>query len=248
MAPTSASNTSSYGDTRDLRRVAIGLAVVAAHVALIFVVGRGTRPAAEVVEITFLPLPITPEETKPITQPKVSSTRPSAPSRMKPQPQNAPRSETQIQESEVAPDTSPTAPAAPIDWYAEARTSADALEQRDRIAHGRRSLDGPTQPPLAGPRHVKPACPFEKCEPNWGTGFSIFQSQATKAGRIEKAPDGEVIRWTSDRCFQILVTPNLMHRGMTKCQMPLKKSGPRGDLFKHMKEAPPPEDRATDVP
>lgn len=81
-----------------------------------------------------------------------------------------------------------------------------------------------------------------------GARVTVFKDYGTKKGRIEKAGDGEVIRWTSDHCYQILVTPNVLHRGMTRCVAPLDKKGPRGDLFKHMKEAPPPPDRATDVP
>jgi hypothetical protein len=221
---------------------------VAAHVALLFVIGRGARPAAEVVEVTFFPLPITPDETMreptPAPEPKASPVRASARPRAKSPPQDE-AAPTPLPTTPAAP---PETPAAPIDWYAETRRSADALAQRDRSARERRSLAGPTQPSLAGPRHAKPPCPFEKCEPNWRAGSSIFESENTKAGRIEKAADGEVIRWISNRCFQILVTPNLMHRGMTKCVTPLKKAAPRGDLFKHMKEAPPPEERATDVP
>jgi hypothetical protein len=57
-----------------------------------------------------------------------------------------------------------------------------------------------------------------------------------------------VIRWISNRCYQILVTSNVLHHGMTRCVQPLKKRAARGDLFKHMQDAPPPEERATDVP
>jgi hypothetical protein len=268
VAPTSASDIWSYGDSQELRRAVVVLAVVAAHVALILVIGRGARPVAEVVEVVFFPLPIMSEGSahQPLAadEPKLARASASTRSRGKPRPQEPPRNEAASDAS--APDISAadvpasdtfvpgtsgaasSAPAARIDWYAEARASAGVLEQRDRNARDRRSLAGPAQPPMAGPRHGKPACPFEKCEPTYGTGFSIFESQNTKAGRIEKTPDGEVIRWTSNRCFQILITPNLMHRGMTKCVMPLKKSAPRGDLFKHMNEVPPPAERATDVP
>jgi hypothetical protein len=121
------------------------------------------------------------------------------------------------------------------------------LEQRESTERERRSFAAPKQSSLT-PRHVKPACPFEECEPGWGSGFSVFESQASKKGRIEKTPDGEVIRWSNNYCYQILVSSNEMHRGMTKCQAPLGKLAVRGDLFKHMKEAPPPEERAIDVP
>jgi hypothetical protein len=264
MARTSASDTASVGGTLALRRTAVALAVVAAHVALIFVM-RGARHSAEVLDITLFALPITPED-RPREQARVPEPPISRATEVRPQNVSAARasssarphvepslgepsrSETEVPESEVAAGAGfPSEPAAPVHWYAEARTSADALEQRERIERERRSLAGPKQSPLS-PRHVKPACPFEKCEPNWGADSSIFESQSTKKGRIEKTPDGEVIRWTSNRCYQILVTPNIMHRGMWKCFVPLGKSGARGDLFKHMKEVPPPEERATDVP
>jgi hypothetical protein len=95
---------------------------------------------------------------------------------------------------------------------------------------------------------VKPACPYEQCEPGWGAGFSVFESQPSKKGRIEKTADGEVIRWTGNQCYQILVSSNILHRGMNKCFANLDKAGARGDLFKHMKEVPLPEEKAMDVP
>ncbi len=96
------------------------------------------------------------------------------------------------------------------------------------------------------PDRKVPQCPFEACEPGWGAGPSVFESN--KAGRIEKTDDGETIRWTSNQCYQILVTHNLLHRGMSRCAVALEKRSARGDLFEHMKEAAPPGARPTGVP
>lgn len=242
-------------------RALVAFVVIATHVALIFLIGRSTRHEAEIIDVMLLSsLPITPEEQRaeplraPLPEQKdlvlerrrasgtpaaAASTRAEAPSAVPVSPRDSERNETSTQAN---------APAAPIDWYAQAHATADALDQRDRANRERRPLDGPAGSALAGPRHVKPPCPFEKCEPGWGAAPSVFDSTATKAGRIEKTFDGEVIRWISNRCYQILVTPNILHRAMTRCVTPLKKSPPRGDLFKHMKEIPEPEDGATDVP
>jgi hypothetical protein len=172
------------------------------------------------------------------------------------------RSATEVPGNKVAAGAdSATEPAAPIDWYAEARTSADALERRDRIERERRSLDGPKQRP-PNPRYVTPACPFEKCEPNWGSNSSIFESQHSKGGRIEKIPDdrqrtlqgrpkttgSEVVHWFNNWCYQVLVSEDRSRRGMIWCGVPLGKTAARGDLLDHMNEIPPPEQRATDVP
>jgi hypothetical protein len=268
-------DTESGGGTLELRRAVLALAVVAAHVAVIFVTWRGARNSAEVPDITLIALPITSEDRlrKParISAPPISRAaeiRPRSASAARASPTAAPhverslaehsQSETEVAGNKVAAGAgspgSPGEPAAPVDWYAEARKSVDALEQRENIERERRSLAGPKQHP-SGDRHLRPACPFEKCEPNWGVDLGIFESQDTKRGRIEripddtqKTPDGEVIRWISNHCYQILVTANKLHRNMTKCGAPLGKSAARGDLFKHMNESPPPQDRATDVP
>jgi hypothetical protein len=246
---------------------------------LIFVIGRSTRHAGEVIEVMLLSsLPITseeqpakalppsPSETNETSEQRRgavapafaagqrvgddSAVLPDARSSTDPAPHDAPTSDeaqAELAREHVRAPTSDT-PKGPIDWYAEARSTADALEQRDRADRERRPLDRPNGSALVGPSR-KPPCPFEKCEPGWGNAPSVFDSTATKAGRIEKTFDGEVIRWISNRCYQILVTPEILHRAMTRCVTPLKKSKPRGDLFKHMKEAPPPPaDRATDVP
>jgi len=256
--------------TPELRRVLAAVVVIATHVALIFVMGRSTRHVGEVIDVMLLSsLPITPEEqpTKALPVPPSETKETSARRTVSVTPastapasadarssadaarQNSPTSDEAQSElaREHAPEPAADTPKAPIDWYAEAHSTAGALDQRDRANRERRSLDRPNGSALVGPPR-KPPCPFEKCEPGWGNAPSVFDSTATKAGRIEKTFDGEVIRWISNRCYQILVTPNILHRAMTRCVTPLKKSKPRGDLFKHMKEIPPPADRATDVP
>jgi hypothetical protein len=244
---------------------------------LIFLIGRNARHVAEVVDVMLLSslpmtpeeepaeaLPVSPSETKERSKRREASVSP-APSAAAPPDERSSveagrrglpaRDETQ---SELADDPAhepardahepiPDLRSAPVDWYAEARSSADALEQRERANRERRALDGPNGAALVAPR-AKPPCPFEQCEPGWGHAPSVFDSTATQAGRIEKTFDGEVIRWISNYCYQILITPNILHRAMTRCVMPLDKSKPRGDLFKHMNEIPLPEDRATDVP
>jgi hypothetical protein len=238
-----------------LRRALVAGVVIAAHIALVFALAQRVRRPAEVVEVFLTLIPITTEEqprqqerspelpatkTRKALRREVASATPSVPT-------NAQRQQAQEEPAPRETESS-TAPVAPIDWYAEAQATASALEQRDRANRERRPLDRPSGSALAPDRHGKPPCPFEKCEPGWGAPPSVFDSTATKAGRIEKTADGEVIRWISNRCYQILVTPNILHRAMTRCVQPLGKKAARGDLFKHMKEPPPPADRATDVP
>jgi hypothetical protein len=263
----------------ELRRAAIMLAVVAAHVAVIVVMWRGARSSAEPFDITLFALPITPEdrprepallqelpvsrgaETMPRQAPAARASA-SVPAHAEPSLGELSRSETEVLGNKVAVSAgSAIEPAAPVDWYAEARTSVDALERRDRIERERRSLDGPKQR-SPSPRFATPACPFEKCEANWGSDSSTFESQHSKGGRIEKIPDdiqktlqgqqkttdGEVVRWFNNWCYQILVSADRSRRGMIWCGVPLGKTATRGDLFDHMSESPPPEQRATDDP
>jgi hypothetical protein len=263
----------------ELRRAAVMLAVVAAHVAVILVVWRGARSSAEALDITLFALPITPEdrlrEPARLQEPPVSraaetiprnapAARASAtvPAHAEPSLGELSRSETEILGNKVTVGAgSAIEPAAPVDWYAEAKTSADALERDDRIERERRSLDGPKQHPPS-PRYVTPACVFERCEPNWGSDSSIFESRHSKGGRIEKiprdaqwtlhglqkTPDGEVVHWFNNWCYQILVSADRSRRSMIFCGVPLGKTTARRDLLDHMNESPPPEQRATDVP
>ena len=251
--------------TLDLRRAAVTFAVVTVHVALIIVMLRSAGHSADVVDITLFALPISPEdrlrEPVHVQKPPISRASETAPRR-------ASRGEASRSENNTLGDTGVThagaanEPVPPIDWYAEIETSAHALEQRDNIEGGRRSLAGPEQPAV----HVapqEPVCPYEKCEPDWGENPGIFKpSLHSKAGRIEKIPydqpmtsDGslnitgnEMIRWINNWCYSILVSADRLRRGGIKCAVPLGKTPARGDLFDHMDEGQPPKSHYTDVP
>ena len=246
--------------TLDLRRAAVTLAVVAAHVALVIVMFRSAGHSAAVVDITLFALPITPEDRprEPVHVQKPSTSRASG---------TAPRRPAVARENEAVGDTvaahagAASEPAPPIDWHAEIETSAHTLEQRDGIESGRRSLAGPKQPALRGSPKT-PECPFEKCEPGWGVNLGVFESQRSKAGRIEKIPDdmptnldgspkttgSQVIQWINNWCYDVLVSEDRAHRGMIKCIFPLGKTAARGDLFDHMNDGQPPQSHSTDAP
>jgi hypothetical protein len=222
----------------DMRRATVVCVVLAAHIAVLFILGKKPPSAADRPEPVFLPLtmlpdPLTDDLEEPIhSAPKVQSLQPLR------------RKEKQPDQAEsllITPAQRDSS--APVDWYAEARASAEAERERERKEGEQRSFGIPNG--LSGPRK-KPPCPFEQCEPGWGAGFSVFER--SKRGRIEKIADGEVIRWISNNCYQILVTPNILHRGMNKCVKYLDKQSARGDLFDHMNDVSPPEERGFDVP
>lgn len=241
--------TTSGTRSQDLRRVAVGLVVVATHVVLVFVMGKGARHSPAVVEITFFPLPITPEVEQTRPPPAVEELPRSRPAKAPITSRKSdarPRTETPVSSAPIT--LAPEEPIAPIDWNAQIQASAEALQKRAALERERNSFTGPRKPDSMTLRRVKPPCPFEKCEPTWGADFSVFESRTAKAGRVEKNFEGELIRWTSEHCYQILATDNIMHKAMTKCQTPLRKDAVRGDLFKHMRDVPPPEEKATDVP
>jgi hypothetical protein len=264
--------------TLDLRRAAVALAVVAAHVALIIVMLRSAGHSADVVDITFFALPINsedrPREPVHVQKPPISRASEIAPRRVAVARKSATEQhvepslgESSRSENNTLGDTAgehagaASEPAPPIDWHAEIETSARALEQRDSIESGRRSLAGPKQQALsASPK--TPACPFERCEPGWGVNLGIFESQHSKAGRIEKIPsdmpmtsDGslnitgdEMILWINNWCYSVLVSADRLRRGEIKCVAPLGKAPARGDLFDHMNEGQPPKSHDTDAP
>jgi hypothetical protein len=262
--------------TLDLRRAAVMVAVVAAHAALVIVMLRSAGHSAEVVDITLFPLPISPEDRlrEPVRAQKALispaseiAPRRAADARGSPTEQHAKsslresaRSENDTLDDTVAAHTGAASEAAPpIDWYAEIEKSARTLEERERIERGRRSLAGPNQPALSASRQA-PACPYERCEPGWGANSGIFESQHSKAGRIEKKPsdlpmtfDGsvntngdETILWINDWCYSVIVSADLMRRGETKCVVPLGKRPARGDLFDHMHEGQVPKEHYSD--
>jgi hypothetical protein len=205
-------------------RVVVASVIVAAHVALIMLFARSARPSLSAGEVVFVSLPIWVDEamresvsTKEDT---AGGLRPFAPRVRRLQEQT---SGTEVLQSERA---------APIDWFAEARTTAGVLEERTQTEGARRNL--------AGSNH-------KRVEPRKAP-YSVFE-KSEQPGRIEKNPEGELVLWISERCYSIVETQNIMHKGMTMCFMPLDKRRVRGELFDHMREVPPPpQDKATDVP
>ena len=264
--------------TLDLRRAAVTLAVVAAHVALIMVMLRSAGHSADVVDITLFALPISPEDwprepvhaqKPPISRASETVPRRAAVARKSATEQHAEPSlgESARSENNTFGDTAAahagaaSEPAPPIDWHAEIETSGHALEQHDSIESGRRSLAGPKRQALsASPK--TPACPFERCEPGWGANSGVFESQHSKAGRIEKIPidmpmtsDGslditgtDLVLWINNWCYSVLVSADRLRRGEIKCVAPLGKTSARGDLFDHMNEGQPPKSHDTDAP
>ncbi len=264
----------------DLRRVAITLAVVAAHVALIIVTLRSAGHSADVVDITFFALPINPEdrprEPVHVQKPPISRAAQTAPrhasvaresaseQRMEPSLEQPSKNETETLGDTIAARTNPASePAPPIDWHAEVETSARALQQRDTIESGRRSLAGPNQPALSAPLK-NPTCPYERCERGWGENLGVFKpSLHSKAGRVETMPrDGptlpngsqdmagaEAVLWTNNWCYTVLVSPDPSRRGAHKCFFPVwKTAATRGDLFDHMDPSRPPKTHYNDAP
>jgi hypothetical protein len=191
--------------TLDLRRAAVTLAVVAAHVVLIMVMLRSAGHPADVVDITLFSLPINPEDRlrEPVHVQKspISWGSETAPRRagvaresateqhMRPSLRESSRSENDTPGDTVATHAgAPGEPVPAIDWYAEIESGSHALGQRDSMESGPRSLAGPKQAAVSAAPH-KPACPYEKCEPGWGENPGIFKpSLHSKAGRIEKIP------------------------------------------------------------
>jgi hypothetical protein len=262
----------------DLRRAAVALAVVAAHVALVIVMLRSAGHSADVVDITLFALPITPEdrprEPVHVQKPSISRASGAAPRRaavaresVTEQHAESSLGESSRSENDTLGDTAAahvgaaSEPAPPIDWHAEIETSAHALERHDSIESGRRSLAGPKQQALsASPK--TPACPFERCEPGWGADLGILESQRSKAGRIEKVPsnmpitsDGslditgsDVVLWINNWCYSVLVSADRLRRGGIKCVAALGKTPARGDLFDHMHEGQPTKSHDTDAP
>ena len=220
MARTSAFDEYTLG----LRRAAVTLAVVAVHVVLIMVMLRSAGHSADVVDITFFALPITPEDRsrEPVQVQKSAISRASETTRRRAAVAREPATEQHMDSSLGEPSRSESdtpadrvaahagaasEPVPPIDWHAEIETSARAVELHDNIESGRRSLAGSKQLALsAGPQ--KPACPYEKCEPGWGENLGIFKpSLHSKAGRIEKIPNDMPL--TSDGSLNITGTETI---------------------------------------
>jgi hypothetical protein len=266
------------GYALDLRRAAVMVAVVAAHAALVIVMSRSAGHSPDVVDITLFALPIDPEDRprEPVHAQKLPTTqapetvsrraavarKSSTEQRAEPPLRELPRSESDTLFDPVSSHAGGADEATPpIDWYAEIETSAHALELRHSIESGRRSLAGPNRPALSGSPQI-PECPFERCEPGWEANLGIFESQHSKAGRIEKIPSDlpmtsngslntnrdETILWLNNWCYSVIVSADYMRQGATKCIAPLGKAPVRGGLFDHMNEGQSPKEHYTDAP
>jgi hypothetical protein len=239
---------------------------VATHVALVIVMLRPVGRSAKVVDVTLFALPISgderPQEPARLQKLPVSlKTRRAAVARESATDQHVepPRSEHDILNDTAAAPAREPAP--PIDWHAEVETSVHALEERDRIESGRRSLAGPNYQALSASPQA-PTCPFERCEPGWGANPGVFASPHSKAGRIEKIPGNspitsagsldmtgdETILWINNWCYSVVVSGDRLRRGQTKCVAPLGKIPARGDLFDHMHEGQPAKSHDTEAP
>ena len=117
--------------------------------------------------------------------------------------------------SAIQPQGSAPDAGLPIDWYAQLQAAAAIVAGRSR----------PSRDTKEGRR-----------------SGGIFSAGPTRAGTSEMNGDGELIRWFNDRCYSIITTLNLRHRGMIKCVQPLGRGKARGDLFDHMKDAETPGD------
>ena len=238
--------------TLDLRRAAVTLAVVAAHVALIIALLRSAGHSADVVDTTLFALPISPEDRPqepahvqrpPISRASETAPRRAAVARGPATEQHAGPSlgESSRSENGIPGDTAAThagaasEPVSPIDWHAEieecSRTRA-ARQYRPTRARRPETACAERCPP-------KPACPYERCEPGWGESPGIFDpSLHSKAGRIETIPanvptspngsqntaGSESVLWINNWCYNILISPDPQRQGMTKCFFPLGKT------------------------
>ena len=242
----------------DLRRTAVALAIVAAHVVVIILLARRVGHPADVADITYVALPIYLEDRP--REPVHSEPQHAAVARERATQQHteplvgeSARSANKIAEPAGEPDP-------PIDWRAEIQTSAHALEQRAAIESHWRPLDGSRLPAWGASSH-QPACPYEQCETGWGEDLGVFDpSIHSRAGRIEEIaadkptlPNGspnttgtETIRWVSNWCYTILLSQDPQRQGMYKCVLPLGKRAARGDLFDHMNGSRPSQSHETD--
>ena len=132
MARISVSDTRSSSGRSELGRAVTALAVIAAHVALFFVMSRSTGHLAEVVDTIFVTLPITPEDRP--QEPALVQKPPSAPAAehvprhafaarevatVPPRVEDSSRTEAAITDEKVATPASPALePAPPVDWHA----------------------------------------------------------------------------------------------------------------------------------
>lgn len=88
---------------------------------------------------------------------------------------------------------------------------------------------------------ARPArAPFRSA-PDKAPTNSIFDPGRRRTGTSEKTADGESIFWINENCYVTTGSDSLlqkdlhdMHRGMTRCMVPLGKRKARGDLLDHL--------------
>jgi hypothetical protein len=232
--------------TLNSRRVAVTLAVLALHVALIMMISHRPERLVDVADTTSIWLPISLEERtwepvqiqkKPIPQTSQITPRHAAARAPKvDQPalaEASPDKNGSSGDAGATPAAAASKPAPPTDWYAEIEPSAQALEQHNNMSG--RSFTVPKQPALSTAPQKAP-CPYERCEPSWGESPGVFKpSLQSKAGRIETIPiptttrsngsqnmaDSESVLWVNNWCYNILVSPDPQRQGTYKCFVPL---------------------------
>jgi hypothetical protein len=182
--------------TLDLRRVAVALAVVAAHVALVMVMLRSAGHSAAVVEITLFALPINPEDRRrepvPVQKPPVSRASEAASRRaaVAREPAIEQQMDPAFGESSRIEDGTPgdtsvtqagaaSEPVPPIDWHAEIETSAHALERHDNIARRPESA-------CVKRSHPETGVPVRKMRARLGCEPGNLQAVAILQGRSDR--------------------------------------------------------------
>ena len=206
-----------------LRRPGILLFVAALHVALLFMVSQWqTRVALRREDsLQFLTLPSrmqAPADTAPPPPPS-------------PQKKPAPSHDTQLVVVPTPAEPPPLEqPAAPIDWSAEAaRTAKHQAELA--VAPGPRTLDQHG----AGLDFDGGLGPDPEYRPEFGWDHAHTH-------RVEALEGGGSILWINDRCFIVMA-------GVIPFPMcGIGKIPPRGDLFDHMRDAPPAQARPNILP
>ena len=197
-------------------RALMALCVLALHAMLLIGFVRSRRPAsAERTVIILLP--------GPVQFARSDEPRAQTPAREMSRPAHRAAAVTSARQSPTAsPSVSAIQPRGsapnavrPIDWYTQLEAAAAVVAARSR----------PSRDAKEGQR-----------------SGGIFSAGPTRAGTSEMNAEGELIRWFNDRCYSIITTINLLHRGMIRCVQPLGRGKARGDLFDHMKDAETPGD------
>jgi hypothetical protein len=190
----------------------MALGVLALHAVVLIGLARSRRPAFERTVVILLPSPA------PLVHP--DQPREQTPAReMSPRAHwaaAAKRARRSPSASAIQPQAPEPNAGRPIDWYAQLQAAARAVVA-DRTRPSRDAKEG-------------------------RRSGGIFSAAPTRAGTSDVNAEGELIHWFNDRCYSIVTTLNLLHRGMIRCVQPLGRGKARGDLFDHMKDADTPGD------